>query len=243
MDYSPFTLATDVRAQVGHLAGLAPPTRDPRAQTRTSPIRLLLAHRPGIFSQGLAVLLAAEPGVTLVAQVADGEAAWDAIRTRAPDLVLLDLALARPSAIELTRRVHAAAIATRCLTLATDPDPSLASQALRAGAAGCLIKDSGFEELMLALRSIDAGETFVSPTIATRLRTLRGGGHDALPLTCREREVVRLIAAGHSSKTIARALGISPLTVDTHRRHLMRKLDLHSAAEVVRYALRNGLLD
>jgi DNA-binding NarL/FixJ family response regulator len=96
---------------------------------------------------------------------------------------------------------------------------------------------------MLALRRIDAGETFVSPSIAAGLRTLPGGGDGAVPLTSRECEVVRLIAAGHNSKTITRALYISPLTVDTHRRQLMRKLDLHSATQVVRYALRSGLLD
>jgi DNA-binding NarL/FixJ family response regulator len=240
MDHDPYELSTDGRAPVGHRV---PPTWNPRseAEPRASPFRVLLAHRHGIFSQGLAALLAAEPDVEFLAQVADGEAAWEAIRTQEPDVVLLELALVKPSGIEVARRVHVAALTTRCLTLATHPDPRLASQALGVG-AGCILTDSGFEELMCALRRIDAGGTYLSPSIAPGPRPSLGPGHDATPLTSREREVVRLVATGQSSKMIARTLGISPQTVDTHRRRILKKLDLHSSAEVVRYALRSGLM-
>jgi DNA-binding NarL/FixJ family response regulator len=231
MDHDPLERGTDSHAPVG----------PPQAQTCASPVRVLLAHRHSIFSQGLAALLSAQLGVEFLAQVGDGEAAWEAIRNRKPELALLDLALGKPSGLEVARRVHAAELPTRCLMLTTDADPSLAAQALRAGAAGCFIKDSGFEELMLALRSIDTGETFVSPSIATRMPAPPGTGRES-PLSVREREIVRLVAAGQSSKAIARTLDISHQTVDTHRRRILKKLDLHSSAEVVRYAIRSGLL-
>jgi DNA-binding NarL/FixJ family response regulator len=218
------------------------PSHDSHAEVCPRAIAVVLADRHGMFRQGLASLLSAEPDVLLLAQVADGEAVWQAIRIYEPDVAILDLVLTKASGIEVMRRVDAAALGTRCLILANHEDPSLASQALGAGAAGYVLKDSDLAELMLALRSIDAGGVFVSPSIAIKLRAVRRGGHGSVVLSPRELEVVRLLAAGKSSKEIARALVISPQTVDTHRRRLMKKLQLHSAIEVVCYAAQNRLL-
>ncbi|MFY9974562.1 MAG: response regulator transcription factor [Chromatiaceae bacterium] len=217
-------------------------TQDSTAEAVATTIRVGLAAGPGMFRQGVAALLAAEPDVELLDQVADGEAAWKAIQALEPDVAILDQVLPTASGIEVARRVAAAALGTRCLLLAMHEDATQASQALRAGAAGYVLKENSFEELMLALRSIDAGGTFVSPSIATRLRALRHSGQGAQALSPRELEVVRLLAAGMRSKEIARALAISPQTVETHRRRLMRKLEVHSTAEVVRYAAQSGVL-
>jgi DNA-binding NarL/FixJ family response regulator len=242
MDNNVFRLGIGGISPRGQVAGFVPPLQAAPVESGAAPIRVLLGHAHGLFGQGLAALLAAEPDVELLARVTDGEAAWELIRSREPDVALLDLALARVPGIEIARRVRAEGLATRCLALALAPDPVIASQALHAGMAGYLLKDSGFDELMLALRSIEAGQVFVSAPIAARLRRQRGEAPGAAPLSPREREVVRLVAAGHSSKMIARVLAISPQTVDTHRRRLMRKLDLHSATEVVRYAVQSGLV-
>lgn len=203
---------------------------------------VVLADGHGMFCQGLGSLLAAEPDVELLALVGDGEAAWHAIQVHEPDVAILDLRLTKASGIEVARRVAAAALDTRCLLLATHEDPTLAPQALRAGAAGYVLKENKFEQLMLALHTIHCGGTFVSPAIATKLRALRRRGHDTAVLSPTEREVVRLLAAGKSSKEIARILAISPQTVNTNRRRLMKKLNLHSSAEVVRFAVQSGLV-
>lgn len=216
-------------------------TRDASAEPDATTIRVLLADGHSMVRQGLAALLTAEPDVDFVTQVGDGEAAWQAIQTQEPDVAILDLLLTKASGIEIARRVDTAPLGTRCLMLATHEDPTLASQALRAGASGYVLKENKFEELKLAMRSIHLGGTFVSPAIAIKLRALRRHGNDTAALSLREREVVRLLAAGKSSKGIARVLAISPQTVDTHRRRLMRKPNLHSAAEVVRFAVQSGL--
>lgn len=239
----PFKLGANRLAPLWAGAGQAASLRDANPGARDATIGVILAHGRGLLCCGLAALLAAEPDVELLEQVADGEAAWQVIRTREPDVAILDLALTKASGIDVVRRVAATTLGTRCLMLATHEDPSLAAQALQAGAVGYVIKDNRFEDLMLALRSIHAGGTFVSPSIAAKLRALRRDGADTLALSPREREVVRLLAVGKSSKEIARTLGISPQTVDTHRRRLMRKLKVRCAAEVVRYAVQSGLLD
>ncbi len=207
-----------------------------------TPARVLLAHPLCLFGLGLAALLAARPGLELLPQVADGEAALETIYARVPEVALLNLDLDKIPGIEVARRVHAAGLATRCLMLVTEADPALAAETMDAGAAGCLVKDSSIEELHLALHTLGAGRIFMSPAIATRLLSQRGSGHGVLALSPREREIVRLLAAGQSSKRIARTLDISPDTVDTHRRRLLRKLGLHTSTEVVRYAAENGLL-
>lgn len=242
MNEAPRKPSIDRGSPVGPGAAPSRPPQEPHADPRAATIGVVLADSNGMFRQGLAALLAAHPEVEVLAQVADGEAAWQAIQTREPDIAILDLVLTKATGIEVTRRVAAAARDTRCLMLATHEDPDLASQALRAGAAGYVLKHSRFEELMLALRSINAGGTFISPSIATKLRALQRDGRDPVTLSPREREVVRLLAVGKRTKEIARALGISPHTVDTHRRRLMKKLRLGSAAEVVRYAAQSGLL-
>lgn len=204
-------------------------------------INVILADDHAIVRQGLAALLQAEPDITVLAQAADGATAWGLIATHQPDLAILDLSMPQATGIEVTRRVETAALDTRCLLLTMHDDPAAALEAQEAGAAGYVLKDNSFEELVLAVHTIAAGGTFITASIRAKLRALqRNGQHPTL--SSREREVIRLVAQGHSSKEIARTLAISPRTVDTYRNRLMHKLELHCVADVVRYAVQAGML-
>ncbi|WP_020506288.1 response regulator [Lamprocystis purpurea] len=205
-------------------------------------IGVILADDHAIVRQGLAALLQAEPDIVLLGLAADGAAAWSMIATHQPDIAILDLSMPQATGIEITRRVEAAALDTRCLLLTMHDDPAAALEAQAAGAAGYILKDNSFEDLVLAVRSIAAGGTFVTPSIRAKLRALQRNGQGSIALSSREREVIRLVALGHSSKEIARVLDISPRTVDTYRNRLMHKLRLHSVADVVRYAVQGGML-
>ena len=206
------------------------------------PIGVILADDHAIVRQGLAALLQAEPGIVLLGLAADGAAAWSMIATHQPDIAILDLSMPQATGIEITRRVEAAALDTRCLLLTMHDDPAAALEAQEAGAAGYVLKDNSFEDLVLAVRSIAAGGTFVTPSIRAKLRALQRNGQRSIALSNREREVICLVALGHSSKEIARLLAISHRTVDTYRNRLMHKLGLHSVADVVRYAVRAEML-
>jgi DNA-binding NarL/FixJ family response regulator len=205
-------------------------------------VSVILAEDHAIVRQGLAALLQAEPDIALLGQAADGAAAWSMIAAHQPDIAILDLSMPQATGIEITRRVEAAALDTRCLVLTMHDDPAAALEAQEAGAAGYILKDNSFEDLVLAVRGIAAGGTFVSPSIRAKLRALQRNCQTHPALSDREREVLRLVALGHSSKEIARVLAISPRTVDTYRNRLMHKLGLHSVADVVRYAVQGGML-
>lgn len=225
------------------LATMLPPLHRADDAPNLTPISIVLANGHCMFRQGLAALIYTEPAVRLLEQVCDGESAWHAIQAHNPDIAILDLDLGQVSGIEIARRTADQALPTRCLVIESHLALGQASEALRAGVAGYIHQDDGFEVLMLALRSIHAGGIFLSPVIASRMGEGEGGKHRFITAPSpREREVMRLLAAGNSSKEIARTLAISPLTVETHRRRVMAKLDLHSAAEVACYALRNGML-
>ena len=203
---------------------------------------VILADDHAIVRQGLAALLQREPDIAILAQAADGEAAWRLIETHQPDIAILDLAMPKGTGIEIARRVQAAALDTRVVLLTMHDDAATALQAQQAGVTGFVVKDNSFEELVLAVRSVAAGGTFVTPSVRAKLNALKRNGETPVTLSPREREVIRLIAAGHSSKEIGRALAISPRTVDTYRDRLRDKLGLRSVAEVVLYAVQCGML-
>lgn len=204
------------------------------------PLGVILADDHAIVRQGFAALLQAEPDIALRGQAADGEAAWRLIETLQPDIAILDLAMPKATGIEIACRVEAEAIKTRIVLLTMYDDAASALQAQEAGIAGYVVKDNSFEELVMAVRSVAAGGTFVTPAIRTKLRDLQRTGQKPALLSPREREVIRLIAGGKRSKEIGRALAISPRTVDTYRNRLMDKLGLHSVADVVRWRWSGG---
>lgn len=205
-------------------------------------IGLILADGHAMVRQGLAALLRAESDVALLAQAADGEIAWTLIATHTPQVAILDVALSKASGIEIARRVEAAALDTRVLLLALHDTPAAALAAQQAGAAGYVLKDRPFEELICAVRALATGQTFVTPSVRAKLRTLQRNGDSTAPLSAREREVICLMAKGKTTKEMARILTISPGTVQTHRKRLMKKLGLRTATEVVRWGVQGGLV-
>jgi DNA-binding NarL/FixJ family response regulator len=205
-------------------------------------ITVILADDHPIFRQGLVALLQAQTDIALLAQAGTGAEAWRLIETLHPQVAILDVTMPEGGGIEVVRRCEAADLETRTVLLTMHDDPALAIQTQQAGAAGFVLKDNSFEDLILAIRTVAGGGTFVSPVIQGRLRALQRTGRSMAALSERESAVVRLIAMGHSSKEIARRMAVSPRTVDTYRNRAMQKLGLHSLAEVVRYAVKAGML-
>jgi DNA-binding NarL/FixJ family response regulator len=206
------------------------------------PIGVIVADDHAIFRQGLASLLQAEADIALLGQAANGAEAWGLIESLRPDVAILDLSMPETTGIEVARRVEAAGLDTRIVLLTMHDDPSAVLQAQEAGVAGYVLKDNSFEELVQAVHTVVVGGTFVTPSIRVKLRALQRDGRPAVPLSPRERDVIRLIALGNSSKETARIMAISPRTVDTYRSRSMRKLGLHSLADLVRYAVQAGMV-
>lgn len=205
-------------------------------------IRTILADDHEIFRQGLSSLLEAEVDIELVALAADGRQAWELVETLQPNIAILDVGMPEISGIEIARRIEESSMDTRVVLLTMHDDPCTAADAQQAGASGYVLKDNSFEELLIAVRTVAAGGTFVTLSIQAQMRELKRNGVTTVALSPREREVIRLIALGNSSKEVARILGISPRTVDTYRNRLMSKLSLRSLADIVRYAVRVGML-
>jgi DNA-binding NarL/FixJ family response regulator len=175
-------------------------------------------------------------------QADNGTEAWSLIKTLQPDVAILDISMPGATGIEVARRVDAEGLDTRIVLLTMHNDLSAVLQALDAGVAGYVLKDNSFDELVMAVQTTAAGGTFITPSIRTKLRALKRSGRTTAALSAREREVIRLIALGRSGKEIASAMDISPRTVDTYRNRLMRKLELRSLADVVRYAMQAGMV-
>ncbi|AWV06732.1 LuxR family transcriptional regulator [Lysobacter maris] len=213
-----------------------------------TPIRVLIADDHTLVRESLAGMLQADGDVQVVAQAADGvETIEKAVLVR-PDVVVTDISMARLNGIEVVRRLHEALPQTRVLVLTMHQEDEYVLQAVRAGASGYLVKDSAASELLAAVRSLQAGRGYFGPQAARALAEQMQNPQRAVDdpygrLTAREREVFHLIAEGLTTKEIARQLGISAKTAENHRTRVLSKLDVRNTAELVRYALRKGLLD
>ena len=213
-----------------------------------TPIRVLIADDHTLVRESLAGMLQADGDVQVVAQAADGmETIEKAIAAR-PDVVVTDISMARLNGIEVVRRLHEALPQTRVLVLTMHQEDEYVLQAVRAGASGYLVKDSAASELLAAVRSLQAGRGYFGPQAARALAEQMQNPQRTVDdpygrLTAREREVFHLIAEGLTTKEIARQLGISAKTAENHRTRVLAKLDVRNTAELVRYALRKGLLD
>ena len=202
-------------------------------------IRLLLADDHAIFRQGLTRLLHTWTEGQLVGEAADGQEAWRLIQTLQPDVAIVDIDMPKMRGIEILEKVLERELSTRIVLLTMHDEPALAFEAEQAGVHGYILKDNTFEELITAINEVTAGHCYQSPSVREKLRAFRMNGGGIIP-SPREREVLKLIASGLSNKAIAKALDISPKTVETHRSRLMIKLNLHSVADLVRYAIRTG---
>lgn len=212
------------------------------------PIRVLIADDHTLVRESLAGLLQRDGDVQVVAQAADGVETVEKAIAVCPDVVVTDISMARLSGIEVVRRLHEALPQTRVLVLTMHQEDEYVLQAVRAGASGYLVKDSAATELLAAVRSLQAGRGYFGPQAAKALAEQMQNPERAVDdpygrLTAREREVFHLIAEGLTTKEIARRLGISAKTAENHRTRVLAKLDVRNTAELVRYALRKGLLD
>jgi DNA-binding NarL/FixJ family response regulator len=184
-----------------------------------------------------------------VAEAGNGREAVKLVLELVPDVAVLDIGMPLLNGIEATRQIARRAPAVRILILSMHSDEAYITQALQAGAKGYLLKDSADSDLIRAVNDVSTGRSFFSPAVARVMlddyvKHLAGKGivdrYEAL--SEREREIFQLIAEGHSNKEIAELLSISPATVETHRAHILQKLDLHSTAEIVLYAVRRGVI-
>jgi two-component system, NarL family, nitrate/nitrite response regulator NarL len=215
------------------------------------PIRVLLVEDHTVVREGLRSLLAGEDDIEVVAEVRDGRAAVKLIEKLLPDVVVMDIAMPLLNGVEATRQILKLVPATRVLILSAHSDDEYVEQVLAAGAAGYLLKQTGANILVKAIREAHRGGTFFSPSIAKRLGDLRersiGRGNrprkGATRLTSREVEVLQLIAEGMGNKEAAAQLGISIKTVEKHRQNLMGKLGIHDTAGLTRYAISAGIIE
>ena len=212
-------------------------------------IRILLGDDHTLVRQGLRKILEERPEWEVVGEASDGR---DAVRQTAstrPDVAVLDIGMPLLNGIEATRKIVGRFPDIRVLILSMHADEAYITQALQAGANGYLLKDSADTDLIRGIADVAAGKSFFSPVVAKVMlddyvRHLADKGivdrYDSL--SEREREIFQLIAEGHSNKEIADVLCVSPATVETHRAHIMQKLDLHNTAELVLYAVRHGVI-
>ena len=211
-------------------------------------VRVLIADDHTLVRESLVGLLQGDAGIVVVAQAADGlETVEKALATR-PDVVITDLSMPRLGGLEVVRRLREALPDTRVLVLTMHKEDEYVLQAVRAGASGYLVKDSAASELLAAVRSLHAGRGYFGPqaamTLAEQLQHPERTLDDPYGrLTTRERDVFHLLAEGMTTKEIARRLEISVKTAENHRGRVLDKLGTRNTAELVRYALRKGLLD
>lgn len=210
-------------------------------------MRVLLADDHTLVRAGFRTLLESLEGVEVVAEADDGREALRLIEIHQPDLVLMDIAMPGLNGLEATARVVDRFPFVRVVILSMHLNEEYVVRALQAGAVGYLLKDADAAELELAIRSVARGETYLSPPVSKQVIAdyLRRVGDEQGPLehlTPRQREVLQLIAEGHTSREIAHVLGVSVKTVDSHRAQLMERLGIHDIAGLVRYAIRTGLV-
>ncbi len=241
----------------GHLEVSSPPsggavgdvTSAPRRQRGTVdlPVKCLIADDHCIFRAGLESLLAGEADMVPVGQAKDGRTAVKLVKELAPDVVIMDVNMPELNGIEATRQIVASDSDAKILALSMHSDKRIVANMFRAGASGFLLKDCAFDELAGAIRTLAANQTYLGSNIAVVVledyveRLTATESTDPSRLSPREKEVLQLLVEGRTTKEIARRISVSIKTVDSHRKNIMDKLDLHSIAELTKYAIREGL--
>ena len=208
-------------------------------------IRILLADDHAVVRQGFKMILGSQPDMEIVGEAGNGREAVTLAEQFKPDVVVMDVAMPELNGIEATRRLALSAPHTRVVALSMHKDSVYVREILRAGARGYLLKDSVAADLVHAVRAVASGEGYLSPAVSNAvLDDYRRHVTNPIDLlTSREREVLQMLAEGKTNKEIAGVLNLSVYTVDAHRGRIMEKLNLHSINELVRFAVRNGLID
>lgn len=212
-------------------------------------MRVLVVDDHTLVREGIRLLLESAPHIEVVGEAGDGLEAFEKVRQLKPDVVLMDVAMPRLGGVEATRRIKEEFPSVQVLALTIHDNEEYLFQMLQAGACGYVLKKARPEELIAALEAAERGEVYLSPGMAKSLvedylkRVEAGEEEDSYHrLTDREREILKLIAEGHTNPEIARMLHLSVKTVQAHRAHIMEKLNLHRPAELVKYAIRKGLI-
>jgi two-component system response regulator NreC len=208
--------------------------------------RILIVDDHAVVRTGLRLLLDGEEGFETVAEAGTARDAVFEARKHKPDVILMDVVLPDKTGIEATPDVLAEAPGAKVLVLSMEDDPTYVREAFAAGASGYVLKEAADTELVTALKQVAVGERYVHPALGARMVAAEAEASaraEADPLSEREGEVLRLLALGHTNQEIAKMLYVSVRTAETHRAHIMRKLRLTTRAELVRYALAQGLLE
>jgi DNA-binding NarL/FixJ family response regulator len=208
-------------------------------------IRILLADDHAVVRQGFRMILAAHPDMEIVGEAGNGREAVELAERLKPEVVVMDVSMPELNGIEATRRLAASTPHSRVLALSMHKDSVYVREILRAGARGYLLKDSVADDLVSAVRAVASGEGYLSPQVSNAvLDDYRRHATNPIDLlTSREREVLQMLAEGKTNKEIAGVLNLSPYTVEAHRGRVMEKLNVHTIADLVRFAVRNGLVD
>jgi two-component system response regulator NreC len=213
------------------------------------PIRILLADDHTVMRDGLRALLEKQGDMAVVAEAADGRESVRLAEDESPDVVVMDIGMPNMNGIEATRRILAARPRTAVVILSMHQDESYVLRSLKAGAKGYLLKDSLRSEVIDAIRTVAQGRSYLTRKISRILQEdyvaemERRGVEDSYDLlTDREREILQMVAEGQTNKEVANVLNVSLTTVETHRTHILQKLGLHSAPELILYAVRKGII-
>src|SRR5579864_8043561 len=214
-----------------------------------NPIRILLADDHTVVRKGLRLLLESHPGLKVIAEASNGREAVALVEQHTPDVVVLDVAMPMLNGIEAARQISAKAPPTAIVFLSMHSDEGYVLKALKSGAKAYLLKDSAEYDLISAIKAVSDGKAFFSPAISKMLvedymRQMREREvEDSYELlTTREREILQLLAEGKANKEVAALLNLSLYTVETHRGNIFQKLNLHSGAELILYAVRKGVI-
>jgi two-component system, NarL family, response regulator NreC len=209
-------------------------------------IGVLIADDHAVVRSGLRMLIDAEADLETVGEAGTGDEAVRLARLLKPDVVLMDVVMPGKSGIDVTPAVLEVAPETKVLVLSMQDDPRYVHEAFSAGASGYVLKEAADSEVVGAIREVAAGRRYLHPALGARLVAAEAAARrkaEEDPLSEREREVLRLLALGHTNQEIAKTLYISVRTAETHRAHIMQKLRLSTRAELVRYAISEGLLE
>ncbi|MBH0193668.1 MAG: response regulator transcription factor [Nitrospira sp.] len=212
-----------------------------------SRLRVMIVEDHALVRAGMRALLEKIDGIDVVSAVGDGWEAVKAVQTDAPDLVLMDIAMPELNGLDATSRIVKESPATRVILLSMHANEEYLQQALQSGASGYLLKGAELAELELAIKTVSRGESYLTPAVAKyaieAYREKSDGPTGPLAkLSMRQREILQLIAEGHTTKDIAQRLNVSVKTVETHRAHLMERLEIHDVPGLVRFAVRVGLI-